>query len=162
VGNGGAVGRFSPLAVAWRYLAEARTFRFFGCGTGLPDEARAVSASAHPIARQTLPVDRPPRRGPRYSCAGARRLRADSGNAGDRRGADAARGPRRDKGTQPRSRGANAASICRRPYGQALPFGKGFAARGSRQRGAAPNPSRHLCIGMDGVCLPGQDRPAKI
>ncbi len=44
------------------------------------------------LARQTLPIDRPPRRRPRRPRARARRLFADAGNAGDRRGAGAAGG----------------------------------------------------------------------
>ena len=44
------------------------------------------------FAGQALPVDWPPRRRPRRPRARARRLFADAGNAGDRRGAGAARG----------------------------------------------------------------------
>ena len=44
------------------------------------------------VARQALPIDRPPRRRPRRPRARARRLFADAGNAGDRRGAGAAGG----------------------------------------------------------------------
>ena len=46
------------------------------------------------VARQALPIDRPPRRRPRRPRARARRLFADAGDAGDRRGAGAARGAR--------------------------------------------------------------------
>ena len=71
---------------------------------------RAQSSSASGAgARETLPVDRPPRRRPRRSRACARRLCADAGNAGDRRGTVAARGAGGDGGGQGRS-GAAAAT----------------------------------------------------
>ena len=54
--------------------------------------ARSLRAARVSFARQTLSVDRPPRRSPRGLRARARRLFADAGNAGDRRGAGAARG----------------------------------------------------------------------
>ena len=46
------------------------------------------------LARQALPIDRPPRRRPRRPRAGARRFCADARNAGDRRGAGAVGGYR--------------------------------------------------------------------
>ena len=68
------------------------------------------------VARQALPIDRPPRRSPRRPRAGARRLLADARNAGDRRGAGAARGAGGNRGGQGRDRAAPAtASICKRP-----------------------------------------------
>ena len=59
-------------------------------------------------ARQALPIDRPPRRSPRGPRARARRLFADAGNAGDRRGAGAARGAGGDGRGQGASRAAAA------------------------------------------------------
>ena len=49
------------------------------------------------VARETLSIDRPPRRGPRRSRSRPRRLFADAGNAGDRRGAGAAGGASRHR-----------------------------------------------------------------
>ena len=55
-----------------------------------PHRARAmralVSAASRPATREALSIDRPPRRSPRRTRAGARRLLADPGNVGDRRG----------------------------------------------------------------------------
>ena len=56
------------------------------------------------LARQTLPIDRPPRRRPRRPSAGARRLFADARNARDRRGAGAAHDVGGDGGGQSRCR----------------------------------------------------------
>ena len=65
-------------------------------------------------ARQTLPVDRPPRRRPRRPRARARRLSADAGNAGDRRGGGVARVPGGDGGGQGRGARRSGDAFARR------------------------------------------------
>ena len=85
---------------ARRNPAQARPRQPRACGRSLPDRHRRREAARHAqlrtargaVARQALPIDRPPRRSPRRPRARARRLFADAGNAGDRRGAGAARG----------------------------------------------------------------------
>ena len=68
------------------------------------------------VARQALPIDRPPRRRARRPRAGARRLLADARNAGDRRGAGAAGGAGGDgRGQGRRCAATSAGSICKRP-----------------------------------------------
>ena len=58
--------------------------------------ARIFGTARGARARQALSSDRPPRRRSRRPRARARRLFADAGNAGDRRGAGAAGGASRD------------------------------------------------------------------
>ena len=53
---------------------------------------RSFELRAALVARQALPIDRPPRRRPRRPRPGARRLCADAGISGDRGGAGAADG----------------------------------------------------------------------
>ena len=76
--------------------------------TAIAVAKRAGRAQLRParraVARQALPIDRPPRRSPRRPRARARRLFADTGNARDRRGAGAARGAVGDRGGQDRRR----------------------------------------------------------
>src|SRR5208283_2432656 len=55
-------------------------------------ERPQLRPASRTFPRQALPSDRPPDRGARRARAGAQRLFADAGNAGDRRGAGAARG----------------------------------------------------------------------
>ena len=66
------------------------------------------------VARQTLPINRPPRRSPRRSRARARRFRADTRNARDRPGAGAARGAGGDGWGQGRSNASAAADAVAR------------------------------------------------
>ena len=56
--------------------------------------ARSFEPARGAVARQALPIDRPPRRSSRRPRARARRLCADARNAGDRRGAGAVGGYR--------------------------------------------------------------------
>ena len=70
---------------------------------------RSFELRAALCAGQALSIDRPPRRRPRRPRARARRLCADAGNAGDRRGAGAAGGAVGNRGGQGRS-GAAAAT----------------------------------------------------
>ena len=92
--------RSGTASGARRNPAEARPRQPRACGRGLPDRHRGREAARHAqlrtarraVARQALPIDRPPRRRPRRPRAGARRLFADAGNAGDRGGAGAAGG----------------------------------------------------------------------
>ena len=92
--------RSGTASGARRNPAQARPRQPRACGRSLPDRHRRREAARHAqlrtargaVARQALPIDRPPRRRPRRPRARARRLFADAGNAGDRRGAGAARG----------------------------------------------------------------------
>ena len=69
---------------------------------------RSFDLRAALVARQALPIDRPPRRRPRRPRARARRLFADARNAGDRRGAGAARGARGEvTRSRPKPRGGS-------------------------------------------------------
>ena len=85
---------------ARRNPAQARPRQPRARGRSLPDRHRRREAARHAqlrtarraFARQALSIDRPPRRRPRRPRARARRLCADAGNAGDRRGAGAASG----------------------------------------------------------------------
>ena len=114
---------------ARRNPAEARPRRPRARGRSLPDRHRRRETARHAqlrtargaVARQALSIDRPPRRSPRRPRAGARRLCADAGNAGDRRGAGAARGARGDR-TRSKLRRASAATdaIARRLRQRAL------------------------------------------
>ena len=87
-----------------RDVAQARPTQSGECRGSAPDRHRGREAASHAQLRtarrarprQTLSNDRPPRRSPRRSRAGARRLCADPGNAGDRRGAGALDGTCRD------------------------------------------------------------------
>ena len=91
--------------------------------------ARSFEPARRARARQALPIDRPPRRRPRRPRARARRLFADAGNAGDRRGAGAARGAGGDRRGQGASRAAAATdAVARRLRQRAL--------RGARLRRA--------------------------
>ena len=95
--------RSGTASGARRNPAQARPRQPRARGRSLPDRHRGREAARHAqlrtargaVARQALSVDRPPRRRPRRPRARARRLFADAGNAGDRRGAGAARGARR-------------------------------------------------------------------
>ena len=106
-----------PASSARRNPAQARSGQSRARGGSLPDRhrhregaGRAKLGSARgAVARQALPIDRPPRRSPRRPRARARRLFADAGNAGDRRGAGAARGAGGDRRGQGRG-GAAAAN----------------------------------------------------
>ena len=87
--------RSGTASGARRNPAEARPRQSRACGGRPPDRHRRREAARHAqlrtargaLARQALPIDRPPRRRPRRPRAGARRLFADAGNA--------ARSPRR-------------------------------------------------------------------
>ena len=67
--------------------------------------ARTFGSARRSFARKTLPIDRPPDRGARRPRARARRLFANAGNAGDRRGAGAA-GDAQARNPSPVGRGA--------------------------------------------------------
>ena len=109
---------------ARRNPAQARSRQPRACRRSLPDRHRHREAARHAQlrtargarARQALPIDRPPRRRPRRPRARARRLFADAGNAGDRRGAGAARGAGGDgRGQGRRSAAPSGGCICKRP-----------------------------------------------
>ena len=90
---------------------------------------RSFELRAALVARQALPVDRPPRRRPRRPRARARRLFADAGNAGDRRGAGAARGAGA-KPTRSRREAAQRQRLTQLQvaYGNALIAARGYGA----------------------------------
>ena len=92
------------------------------------------------FARQALPIDRPPRRRPRRPRARARRLCADAGNAGDRRGAGAARGAGGDGRGQGRGGAAATTAQLHVAYGNALIAARGYRARRKRRK-PSPEPA---------------------
>ena len=95
--------------------------------------ARARNPQLRPargaVARQALPVDRPARRRPRRPRARPRRLSADAGDAGDRRGAGAARGRwRRREEVRADAEQRRRVTRLRVAYGNALFTARGFGA----------------------------------
>ena len=84
------------------------------------------------FARQTLPIDRPPGRGPRRPRARARRLFADVGNARDRRGASAARGAGEGRAGPEAVEKWNARAKMHVDYARAVQWAKGWGSEEAR------------------------------
>ena len=126
--------RSGTASGARRNPAEARLRQPRARGRRLPDRHRRRKAASRAqlrtarraFAGQALSVDRPPRRRPRRPRARARRLFADAGNAGDRRGAGAASRPTQAGEVKAQASRRQRLTQLQLAYGNAL-----FAARGS-------------------------------
>ena len=152
-----------PPSATRRHPAEARSRRsrtrrrsLSGCHRRREAAGRAQLMSCSRRFRSRSFTNRPPpRRRPRRPRARARRLFADAGNAGDRRGAGAARGAGGDGGGQGRRGATTTPAASANGLRPGDDVAKGFAAeetkaafaRASRARGQ----SRRLCGTLRGL-----------
>ena len=144
--------RSGTASGARRNPAQARPRQPRARGRSLPDRHRRREAARHAqlrtargaVAGEALPIDRPPRRRPRRPRARARRLFADAGNAGDRRGAGAARGAGGDRRGQGRSGAATAADAAAASPTATRSSPRAASARRKRRKPSPEPASRRL------------------